>query len=132
MRRSTIVVTALALGALGLGAWILFRPKPVPGTPPAPPVEAHDPAVPTAPAPKFTLPPEPEPPAPGTSAHADYFKAMIAGAERGLAAARKGLADAKAAQGRTDPAYLQTLESMERTYIERLDRHRGAIGVSPD
>ncbi len=127
MRRSTIVVTALAIGAIGAGGWILLRAKPAPAPLPAPPIEAAEPASQASPAPKLVLPPDPDPPSSGTPAHSVYFRAMIAGDERGLAAARKALGEAKAAHGRTDPAYLRNLESIEKAYVERLERHRGAL-----
>ncbi len=135
MRRSTIVVTATALAVIGLGTWIALRSKTMPALRPAAQLASESRALePPAPAPAkptLVLPPEPEPPAPGTPARQVYFKAMVAGEERGLATARKALAEAKAGGGRTDPTYLRTLQALEKTYGERLSHHQRELASSP-
>ncbi len=128
-----MVVTAITMGLIGMGTWMVFRSKPasVPIAPQGALARASDLPVPASPRPATVLPPEPEPPAPGLPAREVYFKAMVAGEERGLDAVRKALADAKSGRGRADPAYLRTLQALESTYTERLSRHQRAIASRP-
>jgi hypothetical protein len=75
----------------------------------------------------FAVPEEPAPPEPGSAARRPYLEAMVAGDQRALDLAGKGLADARVDPGGVSPAYVERLQSMQRIYQERLARHRDAL-----
>jgi hypothetical protein len=133
--RSRLRATALAVAFVAAGTVLYFSVRSVPrreraGVSDNRPV--NDAKQPRRPAPAdetpFQLPAEPEPPEPGSPAHAPYFQAMVAGDEQALRLARDGLAAAQ--QAGPDPAsaaHVRRLNEMERLYAERLSRHQRAL-----
>jgi hypothetical protein len=130
MRRSNIVATGLAVAFVAVvgSAYFAVRKRPAPDPRETVPVQVVAPEPPSE-EPRFELPPEPEPPAAGTAAHRPYYQAMVDGDRRGLELARSSLAEAAARPGKASPRYVQTLQTMERAYAERLVRHERALAT---
>lgn len=94
----------------------------------------------------FLLPTEPQAPEKGTAGRRIYLGAMIAGEERGLATVRKALSESQGPIRRGNEARgdarstsssptgaesVRQLRLLERSYTERLERHRLELAAEP-